>query len=149
MKKFFFSLDKVLDYKTQVEDNLRAEHAGVLRAVMKKEEEIESMEAVHHHYMDDMEGVKNHGCRVQELMIYEKYLGGSRRRIEEEKERLEQLRQQEEEKREQVIEAKKERTSIDMLKEKKKNEYDFLVQKGEEQFIEEFVANSRHHDKQA
>lgn len=147
MKKFSFSLDKVLDYKIQIEDNLRNEHAGAVRAVINKEEEIENMEATHYGYMQDMEDVKLHGCRVQELLIYEGYLQKSKMKIEEQKEVLEHLKHQEEKKRNQVIEAKRERTSIDMLKEKKQSEYDFLVQKDEEKFIEEFVANSRAHGK--
>ena len=74
------------------------------------------------------------------------YLDGSSRKIKEEKNFLQLLREQEEEKRNLVIEAKKERTSIDMLKEKKKSEYNFLVQKQEEQFIEEFVSNVKYHE---
>lgn len=143
MKKFSFSLDKVLEYKIQIEDNLRNEHAGAVRAVINKEEEIENMEARHQGYMQDMEAVKMHGCRVQELLIYEGYLDRSKKNIDAQKEVLEVLKHKEEEKRNQVIEAKKERTSIDKLKEKKRSEYDFMVQKDEEKYIEEFVSNGR------
>lgn len=149
MKKFSFSLDKVLDYKIQVEDNLRSEHAGAVKAVMNKEEEIQSMEAAHQGYINDMEAVKMHGCKIQELLVYESYLGKSLERIEEQKQVLESLKHQEEIKRNQVIEAKKERTSIDKLKEKKLREYDALVQKDEEKFIEEFVSNRRHNMQKA
>lgn len=149
MKKFSFSLDKVLDYKIQVEDNLRSEHAGAVKAVMNKEEEIQSMEAAHQGYINDMEAVKMHGCKIQELLVYESYLGKSLERIEEQKQVLEGLKHQEEIKRNQVIEAKKERTSIDKLKEKKLREYDALVQKDEEKFIEEFVSNRRHNMQKA
>lgn len=149
MKKFSFSLDKVLDYKIQIEDNLRNEHAGAVKAVMNKEEEIHNMEVAHQGYINDMEAVKMHGCKIQELLVYESYLGKSLERIEEQKEVLEGLKQQEEIKRNQVIEAKKERTSIDKLKEKKLREYDALVQKDEEKFIEEFVSNRRHRSQNA
>lgn len=44
MKKFSFSLNKVLDYKTQIEDSLRSEHAEAVKAVNEKEEKIQSME---------------------------------------------------------------------------------------------------------
>lgn len=145
MKKFVFSLDKVLGYKQQIEDNLRTEHAGVVRAVVQKEEEIQQMEGMHQGFVNSMEDIKKNGCMIQELRFYESYLDSSRRRINEQKEMLMNLRRQEEEKREQVIEAKKERTSIDILKEKKKSEYDFMVQKEEEKFIEEFVSNSKYH----
>lgn len=146
MKKFLFPLDKVLDYKKQMEDNLRTEHAGAVRAVIKKEEEIQSLEEKHESYVQDMEAAKKNGGCIQNLLIYEGYLDGSSRRIKEEKNLLQLLREQEEEKRNQVIEAKKERTSIDILKEKKKREYNFLVQKQEEQFIEEFVSNVKYHE---
>lgn len=149
MKKFSFSLDKVLDYKIQVEDNLRSEHAGAVKAVMNKEEEIQSMEAAHQGYINDMRAVKMHGCKIQELLVYESYLGKSLERIEEQKQVLEGLKHQEEIKRNQVIEAKKERTSIDKLREKKLHEYDVLVQKDEEKFIEEFVSNRRHNMQKA
>jgi len=147
MKKFSFSLDKVLDYKVQVEDHLRNEHAGAVRAVIRKEEQIENMEEIHSGYVRDLEEVKMHGCRVQELLVYQKYLDTSNRRIQEEKEMLDVLKVAEEKKRNEVIEAKKERTSIDMLKDKKRKEYDFMVAKDEEKFIEEFVSNSRYHGK--
>ncbi len=145
MKKFRFSLDKVLDYKKQMEDNLRTEHAAAVRAVIKKEEEIEIMETKHQSIVEELEEAKQIGCRIEDLMIYESCLDSSNRRIKEQKEMLEILRQQETEKRNEVIEAKKERTSIDMLKDKKQSEYNFLVQKDEERFIEEFVANSKYH----
>ena len=40
MKKFEYRLDTVLDYKTQVLDNLKTEHAVILQKVNKKQEEI-------------------------------------------------------------------------------------------------------------
>lgn len=143
MKKFSFSLNKVLDYKTQVEDSLRNEHAEAVRAVNEKEEQIQDMEDSYYCRIQQMNEAKQKECRVQELRIYEDYLSYSRQQIRREKDNLEILQKKEEEKRDQVIEAKKERMSIDLLKDKKKKEYDFLVQKEEERFIEEFVVNSR------
>ena len=40
MKRFKYSLDTVLDYKAQVLDNLKEEHAVILRDVSQKKEEI-------------------------------------------------------------------------------------------------------------
>ena len=40
MKRFKYSLDTVLDYKTQVLDELRSEHAVIARNVMTKQEQI-------------------------------------------------------------------------------------------------------------
>ena len=53
------------------------------------------------------------------------------------------LRKKEEAKRNEVVEAKKETSSIDKLKEKKLDAYNKEVQKEDERFIEEFVATKR------
>ena len=58
---------------------------------------------------------------------------------------LEELRAQEEAKREQVVEAKKETSSIEKLKEKKLEAYHKEEAKSEELFIEEFVSSTRAH----
>ena len=43
MKKFKFSLDTVLDYKQQVLDALRGEHAVILAQVRAQEEVLEAV----------------------------------------------------------------------------------------------------------
>ena len=43
MKRFQYGLETVLDYKTQVLDNLRTEHAAALNQVRKKEDEIQRL----------------------------------------------------------------------------------------------------------
>lgn len=58
MKQFSFSLNKVLDYKKQLEDNLRTEHAAAVREVIKKEEEIEALEQQHQRFIDGLEDAK-------------------------------------------------------------------------------------------
>ena len=57
--------------------------------------------------------------------------------------RLEALREAEEKKREEVVEAKKETSSIEKLKERKLEDYNKAVLKSDEQFIEEFVSSTR------
>ena len=143
MKKFSFSLNKVLDYKTQIEDSLRSEHAEAVKAVNEKEEKIQSMEDSYYRKIQELNDTKKNKCSIKELCIYEDYLSYSSQQIRREKDRLVTLQKKDQEKREEVIEAKKERRSIDLLKDKKKKEYDDLAQKEEERFIEEFVVNSR------
>ena len=65
------------------------------------------------------------------------------REIEEARERLRELQKQAEKKREQVVEAKKETSSIEKLREKKLENYNKTVQKGEEALIDEFVTTKR------
>ena len=55
---------------------------------------------------------------------------------------LKKLRVKEEQKRNEVVEARKEKTSIEKLKEKKLDHYNKEVLRSEELFIEEFVSNT-------
>lgn len=63
--------------------------------------------------------------------------------IERETAKLAEIRKKEEAKREEVIEAKKETSSLEKLKDKKLELYQKAVQKSEETFIEEFVVSAR------
>lgn len=141
MKKFSFSLERVLNYKEQVEQNVRNEHAQAVRKVRDKEQQIEELE---HQFDSDkcgLEEMKVGTVSAARMQEYSSYLEVLIHRITAEKGNLKKLKIEEEEKRSRVIEAKKEASSIQMLKDKKKREYDAEVAKAEEKEIEEFVSN--------
>ena len=74
---------------------------------------------------------------------YEQYLRSSERQIEDAYAHLAKLRAQAEKKRAEVVEAKKETSSIEKLREKKLESYNKAVQKSEENLIDEFVTTKR------
>ncbi len=143
MKKFFFSLDTVLSYKQQVLDSLKAEHARILMKVRECEDAIEKLEAEHRRCVLEFRECRMKGMKISDIHTYENYLDALGVKIRKKYEELAKLREKEEAKRSEVVEAKKETSSIDKLKEKKFKEYEKAVQKEEEQFIEEFVATKR------
>ena len=143
MKKFRFSLATVLDYKQQVLDSLRNEHGAILAQVKRQEDLIERMEADYRALAGEFNQRKLEGITVLEAMKYEQYLRSSERELEEAYERLAELRRQEEAKRAEVVEARKETSSIEKLKEKKLDAYNKAVQKSEENLIDEFVMTKR------
>ena len=65
------------------------------------------------------------------------------RQIEEAHQLLQDLQKQEEAKRKEVVEAKKDTSSIEKLREKKLEVYNKAVQKSEENLIDEFVTTKR------
>ena len=81
--------------------------------------------------------------KISDIHTYENYLEALGVRIRKKYEELAKLKEKEEAKRNEVVEAKKETSSIDKLKEKKFKEYESEVQKEEERFIEEFVATKK------
>lgn len=143
MKKFSFSLDNVLTYKNQVLDSLKNEHGKIIAQVIKQENILENLNK---QYLDlnSEFNIKNmNGITIIEATSYMAYLKSLEIKIKQAEEELEQIKMLEEEKRKEVVEAKIETTSIDKLKDKKVEQYRKDVQKSEELFIEEFVANCR------
>ena len=145
MKKFRFSLETVLDYKQQVLESLQIEHAAIQAKVRAQEERLRGLEEQHWELDAEFSQRKLEGIAILDAMKYEQYLRATERAIEEAEAVLEDLREQEEAKRSEVVEAKKETSSIEKLREKKLDAYHKAEAKSEELFIEEFVSSARAH----
>ena len=143
MKKFYFALDTVLNYKEQVLENLQGQHARIIAERVECERGIEALEQEQQECMDELEEKKLQGIGIIDMQTYDRFLTSLRRKIERERQRLAEILIREERKREEVGEARKETASITKLKEKKRAQYDKEVQKADEQFIDEFVSNKR------
>ncbi len=143
MKKFQFSLDSVLSFKQQALDALRGEHAMILLQVREQEEKLEAVENEYRDYNGEYCRRKAEGMTITDAMMYESGLRVLERDIERETQRLAEIRKLEEAKREEVVEAKKETSSLEKLKEKKLDVYQKAVQKSEETFNEEFIVSAR------
>ncbi len=143
MKKFYFPLHTVLNYKQQVLDNLRNEQAQIISDIVKAEKRIDDLQSQDRSWAAELHEKRQRGMTVLEMGTYEKYLHNLRIREKLEKEALAQLEERKEEKRKQVVAAKTETASIELLKDKKLAQYEYQVQKSEEIFIEEFVSNVR------
>lgn len=143
MKKFRFSLETVLDYKQQVLSSLQSEHGAILAQIREQEELIEDLEAAYRHMDHEFGRMKLEGINILDAMKYEQYLRAMERQIKEAYEHLAELQKREEAKRNQVVEAKKETSSIEKLKEKKLDAYNKAAQKAEEAAIDEFVMTQR------
>ncbi|WP_349669479.1 flagellar export protein FliJ [Lacrimispora sp.] len=142
MKKFNFPLNTVLNYKDQVLENLKTEHAQILADIAQQERRIEELmeksQSAAIRYREDTQC----GVTVNIMREYERYITFIQQRIVAEQGVLLKLKKKEEQKRAEVIEAKKEKASIDKLKEKKLDQYNKEVLRSEELFIEEFVSNT-------
>lgn len=143
MKKFRFSLETVLDYKQEVLSALQTEHAAILARVHAQEELLEELENYYRELDAEFTERKLEGITILDAMQYEQYLRATERQIEEAVEILERLRAEAEAKRLEVVEAKKDTSSIEKLREKKLDSYNKAVQKSEELIIEEFVTTAR------
>lgn len=143
MKKFYFPLHTVLNYKQQVLDNLRNEQAQIMSDIVRSEKRIENLECQSRSWGGQLQERQKEGMTVSEIGTYQSYLHNLRVKEKMEREVLERLEERKEQKRKEVVAAKTETSSIELLKDKKMAQYQYQVQKSEELFIEEFVSNVR------
>ena len=132
-----------MEYKQQILEALQSEHGEILARIRQQEEYIERLEADYRALSGEFNQRKAEGINVVEAMKYEQYLRAAERQIEEAYVKLYSLREEEEKKRAEVVEAKKETSSIEKLREKKLDAYNKMVQKSEEALIDEFVTTKR------
>lgn len=142
MKKFHFPLDTVLNYKDQVLDSLKSEHAQILTRVTQQEHKIRQMADQRNDACMRFKEETQTGIAINAMREYEAYIIHMDQKILAEQGVLLTLKKKEEQKRSQVIEARKEKASIEKLKEKKLMLYNKEAQRREELFIDEFVSNT-------
>lgn len=142
MKQFKYRLETVLDYKAQVLDNLKSEHAVIIQSVNQKQEEIRGLNRELTGIQSEFDRTKEAGATIQNYRLFDMCIGRMEEIIDEEKERLKVLRKKEEEKKQEVITAKVDTSRFERLKDKKYREYQKEAAKADETFIEEFVSNT-------
>ncbi len=142
MKQFQYRLETVLDYKTQVLDNLKSEHAVIIQSVNRKQEEIQGLHQELNGIESEFDRTKEAGATIQNYRLFDMCIGRMEEIIDEEKERLKVLRKQEEAKNQEVNTAKVDTSKFEKLKYRKFKEYQKEAAKADETFIEEFVSNT-------
>ena len=143
MKKFSFHLEPVLKYKGDILEVVKNEHSKALRDVADQEERIKTIENKKKEYIRQFDEKKKKFITVAEAEIYGMYIARQDAVLKREYAVLKTLQKAEAEKREKMIEAKKEKLSIEKLKEIKISQYNKAMQKENEAFIEEFVSNAK------
>lgn len=142
MKKFIFSLDKVLSYKEEVQEGIQQEYAVLVKRVQRQEDKVRDLETEYQALSAKLEKEKRSGCNIMNIRMYEAYFTSLDGRIKEGKQILVGLQRIAEKKRQELVDAKVETSAIQKLKEKKLKDYEQEMQKKEEQSIEEFISNS-------
>lgn len=144
MKKYNFPLNNVLNFREQVLESLKNEHAQVLFRISEQEKLIAGLRQTYLNTSAELEGkLMGQSMLMNEIREYRSYINNLYQKILRAEEKLQEIKKEEEKKRAEVIEAKKEKASIERLKEKSKTQYQMEYQKSEELLIEEFVMNTR------
>ncbi|QSX07199.1 hypothetical protein JYG23_07600 [Sedimentibacter sp. zth1] len=142
MKKFEFSLEKILQFKNQNLKNLKNDLSNLQFLLSKKDEEIENLK-IKYIKSDNLYIEKTRTLILSyEIQYYKDYMNSLLNLIKKKSEEKQILLKKIELKKLEIIEMNREISTIDKLKEKKVDEYNKALQKSEEIFIEEFVTAS-------
>lgn len=139
MKQFRYRLETVLSYKTQVLEDLRVQHAAALHLVNKKKEEIDGLNRQMDQFCAGLDEKKQSGSAIEEMQLYDMCISRMENIIQNEKEKLADLKGKEKKKKEEVIRANVDAARYEKLKDRRFREYCQAEQKEQETFIEEFV----------
>ncbi|NCC86335.1 MAG: hypothetical protein EOM05_00505 [Clostridia bacterium] len=139
MKKFGFSLEKILNVKQQMLEVKKNEILQVQMKIKDVENEEDNIKLEFNDYDKRMKGELENGTSPQNIMTYKVYFNSLIRREKElakEKEKYKELIRQHQE---ELIKLKSEISGLEKLKEKQRAEYDKLVRKTQERDIEEYI----------
>lgn len=139
MKKFIFSLEKVLNVKQQMLEVKKGEIAQVNTKIKEIENEEERVKLEFHDYDTKMRLELERGTSPQNVMTYKVYFNSL---IKKEKELAKEKEVQKEilkQKREELILLNSEILGIEKLEEKQRAEYEKDARKTQERDIEEYI----------
>ena len=143
MKKFQFSLETVLRYKEQVLESLQNEYAAAAQRVREQEALLRQTEGRYRDLNQEFRTAAEEGITIADAMGYETGLRVLEKGIQAQEKRLRQLQEEAEEKRLKMVAARQETASLEKLRDHKLEDYQKMVQKQEEQFIDELVSTTR------
>ena len=128
MKKFAFPLQKLLDIRQAREDEVRNELMKIL-SVQNREKVIqdEMLNKINYYENQQSELIKKGVFSPEKIISLMRYTDISRRAIEESVKRAEAMEPEIQSVRERLIEASRERKIVEKLKERKRAEYDYEV----------------------
>lgn len=142
VKKFAFTLQKLLEYKNQVLDDEK----GKLKALRQKRDEIESRIAEYEREFAEtdrqLKEEQRTGMKAPRLLLYDYQLESIRRQIKQLREELALAEVEVEKQIQVVVAASQEVSGLDKLEEKQLEQYQKEVAKENELVISEFVSSS-------
>ncbi len=143
MKKFIFSLEKVLNFKQQTLDVKKSELSQLQLQLKELEKEIAALNEVFASTNRKMVDEMQRGLSAGDIAIYKLYFDTLNQKIKKLLGDRQKLNAVIEEKKTGIVQINSEISGLEKLKDKQLEDYLKIVQKHEELAIEEFVSQSR------
>lgn len=141
MKKFSFSLQKVLEIKEQILENLKVELSSLNNDLKNTEAAIDNLKYQFRNINEEFVKKSCVSISVGEMTYYKMLMEDIFKQIEIKEEEKQNIIKKIESKRQEIVSLNKEISSFEKLKEKELEKHSKAVEKSEEIFIEEFVSN--------
>lgn len=142
MKRFEFSLNKLMGYKQQVLDREKNDLAHLRRQQQQYMDEKAALEEKLRSSNREFCARSAQGMTVMQISVFKGYHQSLSGQIKELEASIEKMETKVQKQLSVVIEATKEVSSLEKLEGKQLEEYNFKAAKAEEQFIAEYVTNS-------
>lgn len=142
MKRFQFTLDKLLQFKQQVLDREKNDLAHLRRQQQEISDKKAELEFRLRHSSDDFAIKSAKGMTIVQITVFKEFHKSLSEQIRELEQAIAVFEEKIQKQLGVVVEATKEVSSLEKLEDKQQEEYNFNVQKAEEHFIDEYVTNS-------
>lgn len=142
MKKFEFTMHKVLDLKNTVLDEEKNRLSQLQAAVRQIEGQIARLTEAMHAIAEEMMKRQADGITVAELLGYNARKSNIHLQIKELKERLAEAQKKADAQMQTVIEASREVSKLEKVEERQYESYREMVKKSETAFMEELVSTN-------
>lgn len=143
MKKFLFTLEKVLGYKRQVLEVEKSEMARLQEKLRALEEEILALESRLAELNRDLAARLKSGVSTREASECKNYQGEMLRKIQALLQEKGRLQEEAARKRQEIVRMNGDISGLERLKDRQWNDYRKLCGKEQEAAVEEFVGRAR------
>ncbi|HHV31923.1 MAG: flagellar export protein FliJ [Ruminococcaceae bacterium] len=143
MKKFIFSLEKVLGFKQQTLDVKKNELSAMQSKLHELEQEIDDLNRKFTLYNQQMVEAMKEGLSASDISVYKMYFNVLNKKIKKLIEEKSMVLDLISHKKDEIVQVNSEISGFEKLRDKQFAEYMKQVQKSQELAIEEFVSQVR------
>jgi len=139
MKKFSFRLEKILQYREQLQEQRLRAYAAAARALERRRDELEALGRELCDYRTRMAELGVGRTSARSLAVYRSYLSHCEARVAEAAGSLEDAARKLQQRRAALVEATRERKKLEKLKSARRSEHDYQAMREETRELDEIA----------
>lgn len=132
MSKFKFRMEQILNIKKQLENSIKNELANALRIIEKEKEELKNLQNQQKEYIKGIKESMLNGTNVQRLREFNVFIASLETRINNQKKVVNDVEIVADKIREKLVQIVKEKKILELLKDKRLQEYKLSEQRKNE-----------------